>query len=286
VVFEDKNQNGIQDEGEKGLSEVLVSDGFNVATTDEQGHYELELRVKEYRVIVVENRYLRLDIVPELGGRIYRLIDKKRDIDWLYIPQTLGGYGGYEEYSTNDFRSPGWNEEYDYKVFREGDQQIIILSAQLDNGYSLTRRISLKDKSKGVVISSSLKNTGSEIRESRLRIHPIFVGAKEGSLYLLKKQNRLRKIDLKKLQSLDFKGDDLPQGLWFVIDKEKNIGLANYFDPGQISSCYLYGEIEESCNLELLSRYRKLKPGESLTITHKYILIGDAKKMLSKFRNN
>ncbi|MBI9064014.1 MAG: metallophosphoesterase, partial [Marinilabiliaceae bacterium] len=41
VVFEDVNQNGIQDNHEKGIAGIKVSDGFHVVVTDKRGRYEL-----------------------------------------------------------------------------------------------------------------------------------------------------------------------------------------------------------------------------------------------------
>ena len=41
TVFDDRNENGVQDKGEKGLANVTVSDGKNITVTDKQGKYEL-----------------------------------------------------------------------------------------------------------------------------------------------------------------------------------------------------------------------------------------------------
>lgn len=41
VVFDDRNANGIRDQGEVGIAGVEVSDGVTVAVTDASGHYEL-----------------------------------------------------------------------------------------------------------------------------------------------------------------------------------------------------------------------------------------------------
>lgn len=41
LVFHDLNQNGEHDMGERGLRDVLVSNGTDIVTTDEGGHYEI-----------------------------------------------------------------------------------------------------------------------------------------------------------------------------------------------------------------------------------------------------
>lgn len=40
-VFVDKNQNGVSDRGERGLSDVMVTNGRDVVRTDSRGHYRL-----------------------------------------------------------------------------------------------------------------------------------------------------------------------------------------------------------------------------------------------------
>ena len=41
TVYEDANANGVRDPGERGLPEVLVSNGTEVAATDGEGHWQL-----------------------------------------------------------------------------------------------------------------------------------------------------------------------------------------------------------------------------------------------------
>lgn len=43
TVFEDRNGNGEQDRGERGIQGVSVSNGIDVVTTDKRGYYEIEL---------------------------------------------------------------------------------------------------------------------------------------------------------------------------------------------------------------------------------------------------
>uniref|UniRef100_UPI00356705D2 metallophosphoesterase N-terminal domain-containing protein n=1 Tax=Rhodohalobacter sp. TaxID=1974210 RepID=UPI00356705D2 len=43
-VFNDTNKNGLLDQGEKGVEGVLVSNGVDWATTDDEGRYEINVR--------------------------------------------------------------------------------------------------------------------------------------------------------------------------------------------------------------------------------------------------
>ena len=39
---------------------------------------------KEYTVVVLENEYLKIEILPEIGGRIYSALDKTTGYDFFY----------------------------------------------------------------------------------------------------------------------------------------------------------------------------------------------------------
>ena len=42
-VYEDGNQNGIRDKGEKGISGIAISNGDTVLLADKQGHFRIRL---------------------------------------------------------------------------------------------------------------------------------------------------------------------------------------------------------------------------------------------------
>lgn len=44
---------------------------------------------KSYRMAILENEYLRIEIMPELGGRIYRALDKTNGYDFVYYNRVI-----------------------------------------------------------------------------------------------------------------------------------------------------------------------------------------------------
>lgn len=42
-----------------------------------------------YKLVILENDYIRIEILPELGGRIYRGLDKTNDYDFVYYNQVI-----------------------------------------------------------------------------------------------------------------------------------------------------------------------------------------------------
>jgi outer membrane protein assembly factor BamB/predicted MPP superfamily phosphohydrolase len=61
TVYQDKNENGVQDENEQGIPNVTVSDGKTLSVTDEKGNYHLiidtERRVNDIVFVSVPNGY-------------------------------------------------------------------------------------------------------------------------------------------------------------------------------------------------------------------------------------
>lgn len=47
VVFEDRNENGVRDRGERGIPQVLVSNGRDVVTTDRRGRWTLPILLSD-----------------------------------------------------------------------------------------------------------------------------------------------------------------------------------------------------------------------------------------------
>lgn len=55
---------------------------------------------KEYDVVVLENEYLKIEILPEIGGRIYSALDKTTGYDFFYKqhvikPALIGALGSW-----------------------------------------------------------------------------------------------------------------------------------------------------------------------------------------------
>jgi hypothetical protein len=94
---------------------------------------------KEYRAIVLENRYLQLTILPGLGGRIYRWVDKPSGKNLFYanpiIKPTAWGYrgwwlaaGGMEWALPVDEHGLSEATPWDYALYRRPDSVAVVLS--------------------------------------------------------------------------------------------------------------------------------------------------------------
>lgn len=50
---------------------------------------EDEKKPQSYKMVILENEYVRIEIMPELGGRIYRALDKTNNYDFVYYNQVI-----------------------------------------------------------------------------------------------------------------------------------------------------------------------------------------------------
>lgn len=92
-----------------------------------------------YQMVVMENSYIAVAILPELGGRLYRWVDKTTGRHLLYenpvVKPATWGYRGWwlstggmewafpvDEHGLNEWRP------WDYQIERQGDRLSIIVS--------------------------------------------------------------------------------------------------------------------------------------------------------------
>ncbi|MGQ9732947.1 MAG: DUF4838 domain-containing protein, partial [Candidatus Zipacnadales bacterium] len=228
------------------------------------------------------NQKLELAILPELGGRIWRAQLKPSGLDVVKAYGQEGAWdpslGGYEEYSTVDYRSPGWNERY--RVV-EKTERSIRLQADLSNGFRMERTIEVDADQPTVRITSKLTNITDAAKSTILRIHPAFqVTSTQEALVRMRRPNgSWRERSLANLQdptaeeNLWLRGTDMPAGEWEIIDQRTGLTIRATFPPQQVGYCLLnWSGKDNRVNLELFSIEKELAPGESITLDHTYSL--------------
>lgn len=235
---------------------------------------------KGYGIGRLRNGALEVVILPALGGRIWRmrLLPSGRDIMKVYGEENAWdpSLGGYEEYSTADYRSPGWSEEY--KVSEKTDRSIA-LTADLSNGLKLSRTIELDAEKPVLRITSELANPSGGKKTACLRIHPAFQveTTQQADVALRLADGSTRTISLANPEdpmaekSVWLRGDDIPAGRWAVNDREAGLSVEATFDRTPIERCLLNWNGQDGrVNLELFSHQRDLAAGETIAIEHAY----------------
>lgn len=236
-------------------------------------------------IVFLENDRIQVAVVPEIGGRIVRLIDKASGRNFLAESpgsdqlDTIGdayfNYGGYEEYIGKAFAGPGW--ETPYTVAR-GDHELT-LTAEIDD-FRLTRKLVIQPGSAAVLkIESTLTNLDGNTRTTTLRAHPMFdLGGASGDnvLHLAAADKTIRRRLAEEHDGLSVQ----PDGLWAVVDEQLNVGVVNRFDASAADAYVFNDPNGRYFNFELMGRSVDLAPGASMTLAHQYTLLTDAARQL------
>lgn len=103
-----------------------------------------EKRDVRYRAVFLENEYLRVTILPELGGRIYRAYDKTIDYDFVYYnrvikPALVGLTGpwisGGIEFNWPQHHRPSTYMPVEYETEHNADGSASVLLSEVDKMY-------------------------------------------------------------------------------------------------------------------------------------------------------
>ena len=248
-------------------------------------HGKLETWLEKVRqapkvpIVRLENAKLRLAVLPDLGGRIWRMTYKPTGRDILKRYKARDGSevpdaGGYEEYSQGDYRSPGWREKF--RVVKR-DKGSVVLEAGLTNGLRMRRTIRLPDEEAAVEVHCSLTNASKGPAKACLRAHPCYAVKdirKASALIRGPDGTAVRKSldippDQKQEKDEWLGGKDMPAGEWTLLEPAGAPAIVSRFDPNQVARCLLNRSIPDGrVNLELYTKEVVLNPGESIDLKH------------------
>ncbi|GGG62627.1 tetratricopeptide repeat protein [Paenibacillus radicis (ex Gao et al. 2016)] len=105
---------------------------------------EDEKKDQSYKLAILENEYVRIEIMPELGGRIYRALDKTNDYDFVYYnrvikPALVGLAGpwisGGIEFNWPQHHRPNTYGPVEYRLTEGEDGSATVWISEIDRMY-------------------------------------------------------------------------------------------------------------------------------------------------------
>ncbi|WP_246188148.1 DUF5107 domain-containing protein [Paenibacillus tengchongensis] len=105
---------------------------------------EDEKKPAPYRIVILENEYLHIEIMPELGGRIYRAVDRTNNYDFVYYnqvikPALVGLAGpwisGGIEFNWPQHHRPNTYGPVEYKLEEKEDGSATVWISEIDRMY-------------------------------------------------------------------------------------------------------------------------------------------------------
>lgn len=99
---------------------------------------------KSYRLVILENEFIRIEMMPEIGGRIYRALDKTNQYDFVYYnrvikPALVGLAGpwisGGIEFNWPQHHRPNTFGPVEYKLKEHEDGSATVWMSEIDRMY-------------------------------------------------------------------------------------------------------------------------------------------------------
>ncbi|MEN6546827.1 MAG: DUF4838 domain-containing protein [Armatimonadia bacterium] len=231
---------------------------------------------RSLRIEQIASPTLRVQVLPELGGRIFRMTYLPTNRELFRVGgeggKLMPAEGGYEEYSQGSYRTPGWSEGY---TIAQVDSRSVTLQSNLRNGLQLSRKLELDPEKPILHITSTLTNMIKEPVTASLRSHPEFAvtSTEQANVRILGPDGKWRTIalanpaDPKAERDQWLRDAEMPQGAWAVVDEAAGLAVLNRFDQAAVACALLNRAGQQSrVNLELFGKELSLKPGESLTL--------------------
>lgn len=261
---------------------------------NELAYWYMQANVGTHKIITLENSYLKVKVIPGLGGRIYQITHKKSEKDILrngtVQDRLYPASGGYSNATISDDPFYGSEatpstaygfEEYSYTLKNESDGQRIIMTGQTNIwqtplAVQNTREIFLPTNSDELQIINKLEmlkdvrwpqgiTTNPEFNIGEFTDLKVGIGTGSGSF----KFESLPEPDERGTNSRTYLGKNINQGYWCLINTAQNIGIIDTFEPEQVESCTIWANPRtHAVSLRLKGIMQPGKAGMSLTLRH------------------
>ena len=241
-----------------------------------------KIGVNPLAVKTIGNPFIRLDVIPALGGRIWRAYDIVSSRDLVKIEgDNKAGYSpsvhGIEGYASSAYRGPGATDAF--TVRKEG-YDFLEMECVFKDGVTLTRRIELIPGKAAFKITQSI-TSDRRVKGRATRLHPCFAVHDTNQIEIHAKiKGKWQMFDLARPEAPQGEyeiwfneNDNRIDGTWAVLDKTSDTILLNTFTD-TTDFCYLnWNGKDRRINLEQWGKTVDLEPGKTSTIETTYELI-------------
>jgi hypothetical protein len=238
-------------------------------------------RIKPYQVVTLENTQMRVDLTPELSGRIIRIIDKRSGHDLLRRPdpgeRSYPDTGGLSVLANSDYL--GKTYEMTWQMEAQTEPTELRLTSAYTNGLKASRVIRLRNDEPVLHTETTIENHGDAALDVVLQSRCV-AGSRnfEGSSISFRRQDgkttrqKLIEAGLEPRGAVTYDGTEQPDGEWMLSDAGPGLTLINRFPKDQVSRCFARwtGKTDNSLTMGIWSVKRSLAPGENLRIEADY----------------
>ena len=225
----------------------------------------------------IENGHLRVEVVPNLGGRALRIVHlgsgqsvtASNVITNLFFPFC----GGLEDRVGGIFEFYGWVEPATASEF---SQDSITVTTSTINGWHLSRTLTLAVDAPSLMVKTSLTNPAEDPREVRLRSHLELDlgGLEQTKIQFTNLAGQPVAKDLGDIiaglrEGEHYYADQAPAGSW-MFTGPNGLKVTQTFDNAQVDFAwaYAYPASAQALELEIWAPRTVLAGGETLILEH------------------
>lgn len=235
-------------------------------------------------IVWLENDRLRVAVLPGVGGRILRLIDRDTGQNLFFEPMNITEladpgagyfrYGGYEEYTRKDFASPGWEIALTATRHTTEHATDVQMEGVTPEGLRIRRTLTLPTGASGeLTCRTELINESTTPRPAMIRVHPEIKLSDDLQQTRLVLREATGEFLVTPVSGIASMTEHPPAGWWGVVDAASGRGLVNIFAAGSATTHLHLDRAQNSMNLELFGPATNLAPGQSLSFEHRYRVI-------------
>jgi hypothetical protein len=238
--------------------------------------------VKPYGVVTMENPEIRVDVVPELSGRVIHMIDKAtgRDVllhpdagEWSYPDAGGLGIAVYSDYVAARSCKADW------ALASQPGPRELVLAGACPNGLKVRYRIRLQADGAALRTETHLENAGAAALDVVIQSRCDADLRTPDLAAVVFRSEAGRPIDRKLIQpeqaptgSATYDGPARPDGEWKLVGAGSGLVLVNRFLVDEVSRSFVEwtGKTGSSVTMGLWSARRLLAPGSVLTLEASY----------------
>ncbi len=249
----------------------------------------MRANVTDHRIITIENPDIAVQVIPSLGGRIFKMIHKKsgRDVLQPGNPETYGypADGGYQE-------SPAGIEIFDYELKESASGKTIVLDALLrnrsvENAFRYTREISIPASGAKVEINSTIEALGGGFGRGSRTGSPVSIRPSPGFTLGPTWQTKLAWADESgrftfqelpepnedERRSQEFWMKNVPGNKWALYNAESGLGIINTFNIQELDVATVSVSGVNSVSMNLRTIQKPLREGDTISLHHSYEIV-------------
>ena len=240
-------------------------------------------RLQKHSIVTIENDDIQLDVVPELGGRIVRLVYKKTGTNLMNMLDPTDNFypvcGGYDEITAWKWEGTGFANSYEAKV--DGNSLTLTqkkpdsFTSHYNTGLRFVRKITLPKNGARVHFSSGIINE-NKIPKTYKHVCRMYFNA-DPKKAVLKALTNDGSFNIPHSSDPEnegrYYGVDKPAGVWRLENVLDGLTIEHHFDKNKVVSCrYLDSEELNMAGMEIHSAEQEVPPGGKINMEHEWVI--------------